>query len=89
MFLTSSTGVRRRQGCQLLLEVVDTVDLLLGLVEFETDGGSSGGDMLEGSRGRQTKCFAKFLDESPRIESIQQVNVTWGSSKDCRDYSQR
>ena len=79
---TSSSGVsagKRRQ----VLEVLDTKDLGLSLVERETNGGTGGRDVLERSRSRDLERSSKLLDESPRVERIEQVDVSGASRHDC------
>lgn len=74
---TSSLSVRRGEGCKGLLEVINTVSLLLDVIELHTNGSAGRRDVFEGSSGWEVESFLQFFDKSVGVESVEQVNVSW------------
>ena len=78
----TGTGVSLSQTRRLdALDVVNHVDLALLLVQRNTDGSTSGGNVLEGSGGGEAESLLKLLDQRPGVESIEQVDVAGGAVK--------
>lgn len=75
---TTGTGVGISKG-RKVLNVADKVELLLLLRERDTNSGTGGGDVLEGSSSRESQSSRELLDQGPRVEGIKQVNVTGGA----------
>lgn len=87
--LTSSSSVSTSERGQslLLVKVLDTKDLSLDLVERQSKGGSSRGNVLEGRSGRKDVLevggsSGELLDEGVGVESVEVVDVTRGTRED-------
>lgn len=81
---TTGAGVGVGEGREDL-EVIDAKDLLLALIKLETDGGTGGRHVLEGSgsRKRAVESSRELLDKGPRVEGVKKVDVTRGAREDC------
>lgn len=74
----SGSGIGGSQRGQAVLDISDTKDLSFTLVQGNTDGGTGRGNVLEGCGGRECRSerSGEFLDECPRVERVQEVDVT-------------
>lgn len=77
---STGTGVGAGQGGEVL-QVVNAKDLGLDLGEGDADGCSGGGDVLERSGSGEVESLRELLDECPGVESIKEVDVTWGTAE--------
>ena len=71
----SVTGTEVGQGGAADVGVGDFVGLHFDLGERNGDGGTGGGDMLEGGSGDDAEGFADFLDQHPAVQSITEIDV--------------
>ena len=78
---TTSTSIGSSQRRKGLLEVIDSVDLLLRFVELNPNSGASRGNVLERGSSGQAESVLQFLDQRVGVESIEQVDVPGGTTE--------
>lgn len=78
---TTGTSVGVGEGRELL-QVVDTEDLGLDIRKGDTDGSTGGRNVLERSGSGEVEASSELLDESPRVEGVEEVDVAGRSRKD-------
>ncbi|KAH6608706.1 hypothetical protein Trco_002052 [Trichoderma cornu-damae] len=77
----ASVGLGERRAVDAV-NVVDKVDLLLVIREREPDGGASRGNVLETGGGRLAQRLLELLDEGPRVEGVEEVDVSGRAAQD-------
>jgi hypothetical protein len=73
--LASGTGIGARKRGQVLQQVLHAEHLGRPFVEGNTDGSTSRRDVLERGGSREIESGGKLLDESPRVESVEEVDI--------------
>lgn len=84
---TSRSGIGTGQGGELG-EVVNSKDLLFTVVQWDSNSGTGRRDVLERCGGGKSrfKRSSELLDESPRVESVEKVNVSGGAREDSNGH---
>lgn len=80
---TSGTSVGARERGQVVEQILDAKDLGGALVKRDTDSGTGGGDVLERGSGGEVEGGGQLLDEGPRVEGVEEVDVAGGAGDDC------
>lgn len=79
---TTGTGVGLgKSGGLDAGDVVDKVNLALGLGQGETNGSTSGRDVLEAGSSRLAKSLLELLDKRPSVKGIKEVDVAGGTAE--------
>ena len=73
---STGAGIGTGEGGKFLFDVVDKIDFAQGVAQWETHGGSGGGDMLETGGGGETGGGFQLLHQLPTVESVEKVDVT-------------
>jgi hypothetical protein len=79
---TTSTGISVGKRGQGELQIIDLVDLLFNVRKFSTNGGTGRRDVLERGGSGETGGLLELLDQTPRVQGIQKVDVTRRATQD-------
>ena len=72
---TTSTNISASQRRKFKIYVIAEVNLLQCVAQWQADGSTSRRNMFETSGSRHSCSCLQFLDQLPRVESIQEVDV--------------
>ena len=84
MYHTASASICARKRREGLLEVIDSVNLLLYIVQLDTNGGTCRRNVLERSSRGEVERLGQFLHQRVRVERIEKVDVPRRAAKRYR-----
>ena len=76
---TTSTNISASQRRKFEIYVIAEVNLLQCVAQWQADGSTGRRNVFETSGSRHSCSSLQFLDQLPRIESIQEVDVAWSA----------
>ena len=79
---TAGTGISAGQRCEFKVDVIDKVDFLQRVAQWQSHGSSCWGDMLEAGGSGQACCGLELFDQLPAVERVEEVDVACAAIDD-------